>query len=44
MSLDATKAIVTTINFVCTVLWLMKLMLFTLANLSQMKITYLCQG
>jgi hypothetical protein len=34
MFVSATKAVVTNINFVCTALWLMKLMVFTSANLS----------
>jgi hypothetical protein len=44
MFVGATKTVVTTINFVCTAPQPMKLMLFTLANLSPMKITYLCRG
>jgi hypothetical protein len=44
MFVGATKTVVTTINFMCTAPQPMKLMLFTLANLSPMKITYLCRG
>jgi hypothetical protein len=41
MCVNATKVVVTTINFVCTTPRPMKLMLFTLANLLLLEIIYL---
>jgi hypothetical protein len=44
MFVGAIKVVVTTINFTCTASWPMKMMLFTLANLSPTEIIYLHQG